>query len=323
MSGRLRQTVRKTIFLLVLCGAGICRAGEPSPNAIQILATVRAEIKRDHLTFQAGYSAVLECSIADLGRGLVIPPDIQERIRRHHIWSLELEKAIGRSAPLPRYGSPTDPSFNWRDSDHVTLVRRQGCCCQACLAFSALGAYEGSFLIRNPSSTPETVHASEQEVINCSGCCSCTCGGTDPGAVLRFLVYHGTASARTIPYQGVDLPCNPTVPITYKARNADYVNQLVDIPPTNEIKKALIAHGPLSACVYIDTAFLAYARGVFNHTAFNQVNHAVTLVGWDDSKNAWLIKNSWGTDWGEGGYMWIAYNCHSIGKYAAWCDAMP
>jgi len=59
------------------------------------------------------------------------------------------------------------------------------------------------------------------------------------------------------------------------------------------------------------------------------VNHGVTLIGWDDSKNAWLIKNSWNTGWGdvcgygtERGYMWIAYDCDNIGFAAAWVQAV-
>ena len=59
------------------------------------------------------------------------------------------------------------------------------------------------------------------------------------------------------------------------------------------------------------------------------LNHAVTLIGWDDSKSAWLIKNSWGTGWGdtcgfgtERGYMWISYTSDNIGYAAAWVQAV-
>ena len=60
---------------------------------------------------------------------------------------------------------------------------------------------------------------------------------------------------------------------------------------------------------------------------FNEQNnhhgtdHAVALVGWDDSNNAWLLKNSWDVDWGEQGYMWIAYDSNGVGQYAAWVEA--
>ncbi len=58
------------------------------------------------------------------------------------------------------------------------------------------------------------------------------------------------------------------------------------------------------------------------------INHGITMIGWDDDKGAWLIKNSWGTEWGETGgygtdkgYMWISYECNNIGYSAAWVTA--
>jgi C1A family cysteine protease len=58
------------------------------------------------------------------------------------------------------------------------------------------------------------------------------------------------------------------------------------------------------------------------------INHGVTLIGWDDGKQAWLIKNSWGTDWGETGghgsergYMWIKRSCNNVGAGASWVRA--
>jgi cathepsin L len=59
-----------------------------------------------------------------------------------------------------------------------------------------------------------------------------------------------------------------------------------------------------------------------------KINHGVTLIGWDDTRQAWLIKNSWGTGWGETGgsgsergYMWIRYDCNNVGYGAAWVQA--
>jgi hypothetical protein len=69
--------------------------------------------------------------------------------------------------------------------------------------------------------------------------------------------------------------------------------------------------------------FKAYTGGIFNYDAQGKVNHGVTLVGWDDSKNAWRIKNSHGKGWGENGFMWITYGCSKIGYAASWVQAQP
>jgi len=45
------------------------------------------------------------------------------------------------------------------------------------------------------------------------------------------------------------------------------------------------------------------------------------LIGWDDSKQSWLLRNSWSTTWGMGGYCWINYNSNNIGYGAIWCVA--
>ena len=65
--------------------------------------------------------------------------------------------------------------------------------------------------------------------------------------------------------------------------------------------------------------FQDYTGGVFQEKPRSQygvvpiTNHAVMIVGWDDSKQAWRVKNSWGTGWGESGYAWVKYNHNAIG----------
>ncbi|MFN8182348.1 MAG: C1 family peptidase [Bacteroidia bacterium] len=63
-------------------------------------------------------------------------------------------------------------------------------------------------------------------------------------------------------------------------------------------------------------------RGCFQANPSNyadpSTNHAVVIIGWDDSKNAWLVRNSWGVYWGENGYAWVDYNTNNIGRRATW-----
>lgn len=104
-----------------------------------------------------------------------------------------------------------------------------------------------------------------------------------------------------------------------------YVNaQQPDVlPSVAQLKQALIEHGPLAAPVHGDNCFKVYQDGVFNGHNNGMPNHVVVLIGWDDDKQAWLIKNSWGQRWGEQGYAWIAYGSNNIGIFAAWIQPSP
>jgi Papain family cysteine protease len=92
------------------------------------------------------------------------------------------------------------------------------------------------------------------------------------------------------------------------------------LPTVLELKTALIVHGPLVMPIFFDNCLRDYKGGVFNERNMQPPNHALLLVGWDDEKQAWLIKNSWGTKWGENGFGWVKYGSNNIGKYAAWID---
>lgn len=93
------------------------------------------------------------------------------------------------------------------------------------------------------------------------------------------------------------------------------------VASTADIKAAIVAYGCVGCAV--DAGFSDPGTGVISGGG-NNIDHDVILVGWDDSKGrggAWIMRNSWGTGWGNGGYAWIEYGSYSIGTEAVWCVA--
>ena len=95
------------------------------------------------------------------------------------------------------------------------------------------------------------------------------------------------------------------------------------IPTVNEIKYYINIFGAVVTLMKggIGT-FFGYGGGVYNgypNTNPNDHDHEVIIVGWCDGLNAWIIKNSWGTNWGPyGGYAYVGYDQCNIGKYVFW-----
>ncbi len=82
------------------------------------------------------------------------------------------------------------------------------------------------------------------------------------------------------------------------------------------MKQALIDHGPLVICIHYWRDFLYYHGGVYkNHTGHPIGGHVVAIVGYDDSRSCWIVKNSDGTSWGEHGYFRMAYDANMISEW--------
>lgn len=82
------------------------------------------------------------------------------------------------------------------------------------------------------------------------------------------------------------------------------------------MKQALIDHGPLIICIFLWRDFFFYFGGVYKHHLGRPVaGHVVTIVGYDDSENCWIVKNSWGTKWGEDGWFRISYDADMIAEW--------
>jgi cathepsin L len=207
--------------------------------------------------------------------------------------------------------SPNAEAFAW--ADNLAPIRNQGSC-GSCWAFAAVSTIETSNALINGGQSD----LAEQHALSCSGAGSCYGGWYT--TVYDWLGggKDGLQTEQSLPYAGRDDKCSSSGSTPYEIATWGWVDP-VDIQPTvDDIKASMCKYGAITAAVAATPAFIAYGGGVFDERSSSQINHAVTLVGWDDSKGAWLLRNSWGTNWGEDGYMWIDYGSNSVGAYAAW-----
>ncbi len=228
--------------------------------------------------------------------------------------------------------SPDATSFTWVNRNKITPVKYQGVC-GSCWAFTSAAVLESNFYIRRNWN----LDISEQSILDCAEAVqpqyrggqvvnvkskAGSCQGGWYGPVFEYYKTSSAALENQAPYQYKEASCTPSRTTKYKIMAWGYVKPTAGIPEVKEMKEALCKYGPIAACVKVTPAFQAYKSGIFDEFADcsgeRDINHAITIVGWDDSKGAYLVKNSWGTQWGEKGYVWIKYGCNNIGYGAAW-----
>jgi inhibitor of cysteine peptidase len=210
-------------------------------------------------------------------------------------------------------------AFNWCDQGGCTLVKDQGGC-GSCWAFSTVGPLESNILIHDGLEKD----LSEQYLLSCNidgGSCRGGWFAHDYHQWRHILAEPDAGAVYEVdfPYVEWDAPCNP--PHTHHEKIVDwaYVGNYYSVPSVTSIKQAILDHGPVSVAIRTSSAFRSYTRGIFETNEVGTPDHAVVLLGWDNNQGTngiWYLRNSWGTRWGERGYMRIGYGISSVG-YAA------
>ena len=238
-----------------------------------------------------------------------------------------------RLSPQPRPAPVTEQvrkaaedlpgSFDWRDRDgvnYVSPVRNQGQC-GSCYAFASMAMMESRLRILT-NNTLQVV-LSPQDVVGCSEYAQGCEGGFPYLIAGKYAQDFGTVEESCFPYIGQDSACNEHKNcLRYFSTDYYYVGGFYGACNELQMRLELVNNGPIAVGFEVYNDFFNYKHGIYNHTTlfdkFNPweiTNHAVLIVGYGSEGGVpfWIVKNSWGENWGEEGYFRILRGVDEVG----------
>lgn len=199
-------------------------------------------------------------------------------------------------------------SIDYRTQGYVSAIKDQGNC-GSCWAFAATAALESVVMV-GTAAPNSNLNLSEQVMVSCdSNDEGCNGGYSDEAA--NFARDSGLPLESCFPYTATDTLCSKACTnwktTAYKAKSWAYASTLAG--NLTNIKTALVNYGPVSTTMMVYSDFMYYVSGVYKRVSGTlEGGHAILIVGYDDANSCFIVKNSWGTDWGELGYFRIGYS---------------
>jgi C1A family cysteine protease len=278
------------------------------------VAAIAAAIEKDGLSWEAGETELTAMTPAERRRrlGLIVTPE--------EMASLTAQTARMAAQEDMRFGAGVGApaSVDWRAGGYVTSIKNQGDC-GSCVSFCSCSVIESAVRIKlqNPA---YAIDLSEGFMQFCGGG---SCGGWGLTSGLAFAQSTGVTDEGCMPYQDHDMNCAAS-------RCSDWQNRLTKISSftghsSMAARKDAIANvGPVLAGMEVWSDFFAY-KGTAPYVKSSAATrlsppgyHCISVVGYDDSQSCWIIKNSWGTTWGDGGFGRIGYGQTDILIDSSW-----
>lgn len=195
-------------------------------------------------------------------------------------------------------------SIDWREKDVISDVKNQGRC-GSCWSFSATGSIEAIHAIK----TGVLLNISEQQLIDCSvdyGNHGCQGGSMD--AAFKYVIDNGLCSENDYPYEAMEGQC-------VNCKEIVNISDYKDVIQNNEeILKRVVHQQPVSVAIQANLkSFQLYSSGIYSDPSCGtQLDHGVLIVGYGHdlfyNMDYWIVKNSWGPEWGDKGYIKIQRN---------------
>lgn len=242
--------------------------------------------------------------------GLVFPPGWREAA------------AWDTSQPLTLDALPA--RWDWKDYGRLQPIRDQKSC-GSCWAFATTAVTESLHRLIHPEVLPGLDLAEQTLVSTCERAGDC---GGGYFTALDYIRDRGLPLEAADPYRATNSSCKAGLQPAAKITRWAYIGTRT-APTTAQLKAAIHDHGPIA--VAVNGSFSGYRDGVYTRCGSTAQNHMVVLEGWvDDAAYArngggyWLMRNSWGTSWGEQGRMRIVYRstaggqCNGVGGVGAY-----
>jgi len=259
------------------------------------VATIQKAIAVEKLEWQAGVTSMSALSPAERrlrlgGRLSEVPP-------------MEVPRERHEPAAIPA-------TLDWRSNggNWISSVKDQGGC-GSCWAFATTALLEA--MVKISKHITGDIDLSEQMLVSCSGAGDCDAGGYEYKAA-QYIKTTGIPKETCFPYTATDSACHPC---------SDWASQAVRITSwswvgssTNAIGNAL-QNGPVTSWMAVYSDLYHYTSGVYKPTAgaTYEGGHFVVIVGYNQSQQYWICKNSWGKSWGESGFFRIKWGTSGIG----------
>lgn len=215
-------------------------------------------------------------------------------------------KSISTLSFLNLSVSSVPKELDWRKKGVVNAIKDQQQC-GSCWAFSAIGAIESAVAIQKGT----LYDLSEQQLVDCSssyGNAGCNGGLMDDA--FKYSEHTGLCQTKEYPYHAHDESC-------HRCQGIVQLRGFTDIQVRNETELLLaVLRQPVSVAIEADQmGFQFYSSGVFDGECGTQLDHGVIVVGYgtENGLDYWLIRNSWGERWGDGGYIKITRGKNQCG----------